>query len=95
LVEWQNGEWDPELRGDDIEPHVGPNHQGEQVNVLYVGMNVSKGDRPDIGYQRDMIFTASGKRKRGDRSATSVSISDHMATRDSYLIGPLGDPNNP
>ena len=95
LVEWQSGEWDPELRGTQVEPHVGPNHQGEQVNVLYVGMNVAKGDRPDIGYQKDMIFTASGKRKRGSRSETSVSISDHLCTRDSFLIGPVGDPNNP
>ena len=95
LVEWQSGEWDPELRGTEVEAHVGPNHQGEQVNVLYVGMNVAKGDRPDIGYQKDMIFTASGKRKRGSRSDTSVSISDHLCTRDSFLIGPIGDPNNP
>jgi len=95
LVEWDAGDWDPEMKGAEVEPHVGPNHLGKQVNVLYVGMNVDKGDRPDIGYQKDMIFTASGNQKRGSRSGTSLSMSDHKSTRDSFLIGPVGDPNEP
>ena len=60
-------------------------------------MNVHKSDRPDIGVNNDMIFTASGKQKRGSRSATSISIADHKSTRDTFLIGPVSgsqeDPN--
>ncbi|HUS91490.1 MAG TPA: type II secretion system protein [Phycisphaerae bacterium] len=95
VEDWNNNEWDPEMKGVKIQPHVGPNHRGKQVNALYVGMNVAKSDRPDIGANKDMIFTASGKTKRGDRKATSLSIAEHKSTRDSFLIGPVGDPNNP
>jgi len=95
LEDWANNEWNPTEKGTKVEPHVGPNHQGKQVNALYVGMNVAKGDRPDIGTNKDMIFTASGKTKRGDQKATSISIQDHKSRRDSFLIGPVGDPNNP
>jgi len=95
IEEWENTAWDYKLKGMGVEPHVGPNHRGKQVNVLYVGMNVAKSDRPDIGANKDMIFTASSEKKRGSRKATSISISDHKSTRDTYVIGPVGDPNQP
>jgi len=88
--EWMNSEWDPDLKGEKVRAHVSQNHsRGKQQNVLFVGMNVSKSDRPDIAVNNDMIFTASSKYKRGSRSATSISISDHKSTRDTYLIGPV------
>ncbi|MCD6303659.1 MAG: type II secretion system protein [Planctomycetes bacterium] len=99
VEEWDNSEWDPTLKGKEVQPHNSQNHsRGEQNNVLYVGMNVSHSKRPDIGYINDMIFTASGKNKRGSRTATSIEISDHKSARDTFLIGPVsededGDPN--
>ncbi len=89
LEDWDNASWDPSETGSAIEEHVGPNHQGKQVNALTVGMNVLKEDRPDIGYNKDMIWTSSGNTKMGSRSATTLDISEHNSTRDSYLIGPV------
>jgi prepilin-type N-terminal cleavage/methylation domain-containing protein len=87
---WDNTAWDPDLKGDAVKPHMSQAHgKGAQVNVLYVGMNVSKSNRPDIGLNHDMIFTASGKMRRGSQAATSVSIKDHRSTRDTFLIGPV------
>jgi prepilin-type N-terminal cleavage/methylation domain-containing protein len=99
--EWNNGEWDPDLKGQKVEQHMSQNHsRGKQINVLFVGMNVAKHDRPDVGVNNDMIYTASGKPKRGSRSATSTSLGDHKSTRDTFLIGPVSgsreiDPNDP
>jgi prepilin-type N-terminal cleavage/methylation domain-containing protein len=93
--EWDNGSWDYDLKGVKVEPHLSQNHsRGKQQNSLFVGMNVAKSDRPDIGENYDMIFTASGKTKRGSRSASSISISDHKSTRDTFLIGPVSDDAN-
>jgi hypothetical protein len=38
---------------------------------------------------RDNIYTASGDKRRGCRSATSLDISEHLSTCDSFLIGPV------
>ncbi|MGB2824512.1 MAG: hypothetical protein WBF17_26285 [Phycisphaerae bacterium] len=38
---------------------------------------------------RDNVYTASGEKRRGSRSAASLDISEHLATRDSFLIGPV------
>ena len=94
-ADWNPSEWDYTKRGIQVEPHVGPNHRGKQVNALFVAMNVAKSDRPDIGYNKDMIFTASGLDKKGKRDGTSLEISQHKSRKDTYLIGPIGDPNNP
>jgi hypothetical protein len=104
---WNNAAWDPALTGAAVRPHMSQNHsKGEVANVLYVGINVNKADRPDIGRDdvgmgggpggppgtRDMIYTAGGTIKSGSAKATSVSISDHLTTRDTFLIGPVPGP---
>jgi len=86
---WDNTAWDPKLEGAAVEPHVSPNHQGVRLNLLYVGMNVSHSNRPDVGEGQDMIYTASGRAEGGSRSATSVDLADHRSRRDSFLIGPV------
>ena len=78
-----------------ISRNVSPNHRGVQVNALYVGMNVSRSDRPDIGDRRDNIYTASGNARSGSRSATSLDIRDHLSTRDTFLIGPVAGKKAP
>ena len=42
------------------------------------------------GIEKDMIYTASGDPAGGSAKATSVSIDDHLSTRDTFLIGPVG-----
>lgn len=100
MEEWNNSEWDPKLKGAQVQPHMSQNHsRGKQLNVLYVVLNVAKSDRPDIGVNKDMIYTASGLDRRGSRSKTGKSISDHKSSRDTFLIGPIAeageDPNDP
>lgn len=106
---WSNTAWDPALTGSAVRPHMSPNHRGETINVLYVGMNAAKSDRPDIGADDmpgqggrpgaqpgtcDMIYTASGKPSAGSATATSVSLKDHLSTRDTLLWGPVGPSPN-
>ncbi len=87
---WDNTAWDPHLKDKQVRPHMSQNHaRGKHVNVLYVGMNISKADRPDIGDHNDMIYTASGKADGGSRSATSLRLIDHLSARDTFLIGPV------
>ena len=87
---WENGAWSPSLIGNAVAPHMSQNHsRGSMINTLFVGMNVHKSDRPDVGYNHDMIYTASGKPKIGSPEATSISIADHQSTRDTFLIGPV------
>ncbi|HUS47797.1 MAG TPA: hypothetical protein VM098_06750 [Phycisphaerae bacterium] len=85
--------WQPDdvsgLRGVALQRNLSRNHGGKHVNVLYVGMNVGKSKRPDIGEKRDNIYTASGNARGGSQSATSLDISTHLSTRDSFLIGPI------
>jgi len=88
---WTGADWNSEKRGKQVEDHVGPNHKGKQTNVLFVGMNVSKNDRPDIGINKDMIFTVSGYPKQGNKDGTSTSLDQHLSTRDTFLIGPVSE----
>ena len=87
---WNSAAWDPALTGEALRPHVGPNHGGRRTNFLRADGSVGKSDRPDIGADQDMIFTASGQPDGGSRSATSVDIRRHLSRRDSFLIGPVG-----
>ncbi len=89
-----NPKWSPDdmsstTKASVIYNNMSANHDGEVVNVLYVGMNVAASNRPDVGANRDNIYTASGHKTRGSRSATSLDISKHLSTRDSFLIGPV------
>jgi type II secretory pathway pseudopilin PulG len=101
---WSNTAWDPALTGSAVRPHMSRNHRGEVVNVLYVGINVNKVNRPDVGCSDsggamggpgtqpgscDMIYTASGQPTAGSAKATSISIADHLSTRDTFLWGPV------
>jgi hypothetical protein len=86
--------WKPadvtKLDGEAIEAQNSPNHKGKQVNVLRVAGNVEQKKRPDVGIDKDNIYTASGDPNAGSRSATSLDIRKHLSTRDTFLIGPVG-----
>lgn len=93
---------DPSWTPDQLEPtgmttteimrNNSQNHsKGKKLNVLYIGMNVAQEGRPDIGSRYDNIYTASGERRRGARDGTSLDISQHLSTRDSFLVGPMGE----
>lgn len=70
--------------------NMSQNHgKGEKVNVLYVGMNVVQVDRPDVGKDKDNIYTASGDANSGSQSGTSLDIRQHLSARDTFLIGPV------
>jgi prepilin-type N-terminal cleavage/methylation domain-containing protein len=87
---WENGSWDATMLGTKVEPHMSQNHsRGKTVNALFVGINVIKSPRPDIGINQDMIYTASGKKNMGDRKATGKSMSQHLTSRDTFLWGPV------
>jgi hypothetical protein len=88
---------DPDWTPDDVSALSDPaavrrnmsrNHRGRVVNALMVGGNVVQERRPDFGTDRDNIYTASGHRRRGSRTGTSLDVEQHLATRDSFLIGP-------
>jgi hypothetical protein len=90
---WNNTAWDPALTGAQVQPHMSQNHsRGKVANALFVGINVNKFQRPDIGIDRDMIYTASGDPKGGSQKATSISLVDHLSTRNTFLIGPVPGP---
>ena len=92
---WNNTAWDPALTGSKVEPHMSQNHSGgKAANALSVGINAIKSTRPDIGINNDMIYTASGDAAAGSRKATSISIVDHLSTRDTFLIGPVPGPKS-
>jgi prepilin-type N-terminal cleavage/methylation domain-containing protein len=84
------GSWDFNLTGTKVEPFMSQNHsRGKVLNALFVGINVNKFSRPDVGINNDMIFNASGKRTMGDRKGTSKSLAQHFSTRDTFLWGPV------
>jgi hypothetical protein len=86
---WDNTAWDPHLKGEQVRPHMSQNHSRKHVNVLCLGMDVFRAERPDIGDDNDMIYTASGKADGGSASATSLKLIDHLSARDTFLIGPV------
>ena len=95
-LKWDNTQWRPDLPDEQIRAHMSGNHDGKMVNVLRADMSTDKIERPDAGAGQDMIYTASGDRGGGSRSATSVNIADHLSVADSFLIGPVAaDPNAP
>jgi len=86
--------WKPanvsKLDGTAIEAQNSPNHQGKQNNVLMAGGSVKALKRPDVGADKDNIYTASGDPNAGSPSATSLDIRRHLSPRDTFLIGPVG-----
>ncbi len=67
-----------------------PNHLGKQNNVLRVAGYVQPQKRPDVGVDKDNIYTASGDPNAGSPSATSLDIRKHLSKSDTFLIGPVG-----
>jgi len=65
------------------------------VNVLRAGLDVMQAKRPDIGIDHDHIYTASGRPQVGAREGTSLDLSQHLSVRDSFLLGPVRDANQP
>jgi len=86
--------WKPadvsKLDGEAVEAQISPNHKGKQVNVLRVAGNVEQKKRPDVGIDKDNIYTASGNLNAGSQGATSLDIRKHLSPRDTFLIGPVG-----
>ena len=86
--------WKPadvtKLDGEAIEAQNSPNHKGKQVNILRVAGNVEAKKRPDVGVDKDNIYTASGDPNAGSQGATSLDIRKHLSPRDTFLIGPVG-----
>jgi len=89
-----NPGWKPadvsRLTGAAVKAQNSPNHRGEQNNVLMVAGNVQRKKRPDVGADKDNIYTASGDPNAGSPSATSLDIRKHLSPRDTFLIGPVG-----
>jgi hypothetical protein len=67
-----------------------PNHQGNRTNIVRVDGRVEAANRPDVGVDKDNVYTVSGDPNAGSRSATSLDIRKHLSTRDTFLIGPVG-----
>lgn len=86
--------WKPadvsKLTGKAIEAQNSPNHKGKQNNVLRVAGYVQAQKRPDVGLEKENIYTASGDPNAGSRSAVSLDIRQHLSPRDTFLIGPVG-----
>ncbi len=78
------------LDGAALEAQMSPNHQGERVNVLRVAGYIQPQKRPDVGVDKDNIYTASGDPNAGSPSATSLDIRKHLSKSDTFLIGPVG-----
>jgi prepilin-type N-terminal cleavage/methylation domain-containing protein len=91
--EWNGGEdFTQSMTEDVLRRNMSQNHDnGAKMVVLKVGLNVLKADRPDIGVNRDDIFTASGNTRRGTRKSGTVNLSSHKAMKDTYLMGPLSE----
>ena len=85
--------WQPKdvtgLRPWEMQPQMSQNHsRGKKINALRVAMNVVQEDRPDIGVRKDNIYTAARSSRNGSQ-AVSLTLSDHLVARDSFLIGPV------
>jgi len=74
----------------DIKKQISHNHRGKQVNLLRVAGNVKAVKRPDVGIEKDNIYTTFGSDYSKRRAATSTKLSDHVHKRDTFLIGPVG-----
>jgi len=65
---------------------ISQNHsEGEQIHVLFAGINVQKCTRGDVGVDRDNIYTTG---PGGTSTKGSQNMPDHTDPHDSYLIGP-------
>jgi hypothetical protein len=94
--QWQPADIRP-LAGSAIEAQNSHNHQGQQNNVLMVAGNVMALKRPDASTWarreiKDNVYTAGGGEANASRwqGSTSLDIRQHLSTRDSFLIGPVG-----
>ena len=74
----------------EIAKQLSNNHKGKQINVLRVAGNVAGVKRPDVGDSFDQIYTTYKRTFSTRRTASSVSLADHQAARDTFLIGPRG-----
>jgi len=83
------------LSGRAVANQNSPNHKGKQNNVLRVAGYVQPQKRPDVGVDKDNIYTASGDPNAGSRAATSLDIRKHLSPRDTFLIGPVGGKPRP
>jgi prepilin-type N-terminal cleavage/methylation domain-containing protein len=89
-------EWTPTALTDTMKPtelakQMSQNHsRGKVLNALFVGINVNKAQRPDIGINKDNIFTNYGTSSKTCQTATGIDLSGHNSTRDTFLFGPKG-----
>jgi prepilin-type N-terminal cleavage/methylation domain-containing protein len=90
--DWQPGALTEQTSREEVRRNLSDNHRSIGViNVLRADFSVFQAKRPDIGIDRDNIYTASGQKEAGDREATSLDISQHLSVHDTFLIGPIGD----
>ena len=92
-----DSEWKPAAMGDEtpvdeIRASMSRNHLSIRViNLLRTDMAVVQAKRPDVGIDYDNVYTASGHKQAGAREGTSLDISRHLSTSDSFLIGPIAE----
>ena len=66
------------------------NHEdGEFINVLYTDFHVAGSNRADVGIGNDNIYSASNIAAGGTQGPGSTTLTEHLSTDDSYLIGPI------
>lgn len=70
------------------EAAMSQNHAGEQIHVLFKGINVNKYNAADCGADDDDIYT-SGDSSDPDGQGTLDDSNGPGHARDSYLIGPI------
>ena len=94
--DWQPLAMAEQMSREDIRHNMSRAHaRGEVANVLRMDTAVMGSKRPDVGLDHDNIYTASNRKEVGSREATSLDLAKHLSVRDTFLIGPVGDPNNP
>jgi prepilin-type N-terminal cleavage/methylation domain-containing protein len=80
------------VTSDQIPKHMSQNHSaGKRIMVLYAGLNVAEVDRPDVGSQKDHVYTASNDQSKGSQTTVSVTTNQHLSAKDSFLIGPYDE----
>jgi len=78
-----------------IKKGLSQNHTaGEYINVLYADSHVGNGTRGDLGFSKDSICTNATTHADGYlQDGGTTTFASHQSINDSFLVGPLGDPD--
>jgi len=74
--------------GDKANAYMSPNHNGDFINALRADASVMNSRTPDIGVNKDYIYTASGKKDGGSQYGGTASQAKHLSELDSCIVGP-------